>query len=124
MVELQEKVKEYMNLIAPNLTIDDDLLEFNTNKVVKKVINITCNEDLEQLEETIIEMICGEILLSMKNTGQDIGIVIDKDVKRIKEGDTDVEFVNSESAEDKLNSLINKLLHEDFDYKPYSKMGW
>lgn len=121
---MEDKVKEYLSIIVPNMEIDDKLIEFNTNKVIKKVINITCNDDLEQLEEVIIEIICGEILLSMKNAGQDIGIELDAGVKKIKEGDTDIEFGNATTIEQKVDILINKLLHEEFDYRPYSKMGW
>lgn len=122
---IKKEVIEYLKIIAPNMTkFENSLIEFKTNKVINKVKNITKNEEIEDLHEIIIEMICGEILLFMKNSGQDIGISVEKEIKSIKEGDTDITFTDTTSKSQELDNLINKLLHENFDYSPYSKMGW
>ena len=122
---IKKEVIEYLKIIAPNMTkIENSLIEFKTNKVINKVKNITKNEEIEDLHEIIIEMICGEILLFMKSSGQDIGISVEKEIKSIKEGDTDITFTDTTSKSQELDNLINKLLHENFDYSPYSKMGW
>jgi hypothetical protein len=81
----------------------------------------------EGLYQNAVEMVCGEFLLGKKGSGQLVGFDLDAAVKSIQEGDTNVSFAfgsGSKTPEERLDGLINFLLHSEVDYSSYRKIRW
>ena len=82
----------------------------------ERFIKDTCN--ISSVPESLISMgtdrVCGEFLLLLKNSGQDVGIDIGAAVSTISEGDTNVSFAigsGSNTPEQRLDILIDYLIN-------------
>ena len=95
------------------VTADDTwVLNFIISKVqdyIKADCNITSVP--EGLHAISVDMAVGEFLLSKKSTGQLTGINTEVAIKQVQEGDTNISFDTTYSAEQKLNSLISYLMN-------------
>ena len=92
---------------------------------IKNSCNITSVP--EGLFNVAVDMVCGEYLLTKKQTGQlvladlDLGTV----VTSIKEGDTQVNLEGGTSDEVVFTSFLNQLIHGgEGDFVCYRKMQW
>jgi len=81
----------------------------------------------EGLYQNAVDMVCGELLLGKKGSGQLTGFDLEAAVKSIQEGDTNVTFAfgsGSSTPEERLDGLINFLLHSEVNYSSYRKIRW
>lgn len=104
------------------------MIGFAMQKVESSIKN-ECNisEIPDGLIHTAVDMVCGEILLAKKQTGQlELGdLDFNGAVTSIKEGDTQVNFNSDESDSDKIDQFINFLLNNGRgDLVCYRKMQW
>ena len=101
---------------------------FATHKVENHIKN-SCNTTSvpDGLFSVAVDMICGEFLFTLKQTGRLELADLDLDgiMTEIHEGDTTVKFANGSSDEDKFNSFLNYMLHtEEGDLVCYRKLKW
>lgn len=104
--------------------------KFLIPKVTKHIKNETNQCDIpNELKEVAIDMVCGEFLFAKKNSGQ-FGIdekAIEKELKRIKEGDVEYEYLSSEgqSNDAKLDALFDYLINgHKSEILSFRKLGW
>lgn len=111
---------------------DSWMITFCIQKVENHIKN-SCNisEIPDELKEIEVDRICGEFLFSKKQSGQlntENGFDIDRAIKQVQAGDTNVTFAigeGSETLETKLNSLISYLLNVgEGDFICYRQMKW
>ena len=96
-----------------------------TENHIKNSCNTTSVPD--GLFNVAVDMVCGEFLFTMKQTGKLTLTDLDLDgaVTSISEGDTSVQFASGSSDEDKFNSFLNYLLHnKEGDFACYRKLKW
>lgn len=107
---------------------DDWILCFamqNVENKIKNSCNITSVPD--GLFHVAVDMVCGEFLFTKKQTGQlTIGdLDLDGAITSINEGDISVQFASGASDEEKLDLLLNHLLHKgEGDFVCYRKIKW
>lgn len=107
-----EKIKDRLAQLGYTATeADDGILGYIQVTVQQSVIlslNIaTITEDIENI---VIDKICGEFLLTKKSTGQSITINVGQAIKAIQEGDTNVQFDTAMSGEAQLDMLLKWLI--------------
>lgn len=74
-----------------------------------------------------VDMVCGEFLFAMKQTGKlELGdLDLDGAITQIHEGDTTIQFGSGSSDEEKFNSFVNYLMTEgEGDFVCYRKLKW
>ena len=107
-----EKIKERLSYLGYTaVAADDGMITFIQNTVensVKLTLNVI--EIPEDVENIIIDKICGEFLVNKKSTGQNIGIDVDQAVTSIQEGDTNVSFDKALTGEAQLSMLLKWLI--------------
>lgn len=107
-------------------TMDEMMLSFICDKHVKTVKS-ECNTDNvpEEIELLVVDHIVGEFLMSKKNLGQLELNDIDFSgaVKRMKLGDTDIEFAEKGSQAEMFDCLIS-LLMRPIDLSDYRRIRW
>lgn len=92
---------------------------------IKNYCNIASVPD--GLFNIAVDMVCGDFLLTQKNTGnlELTDLDLDGAISSIKEGDTQVNFGSGSSDEDKLIDLINYLLNNrSGELLCYRKIRW
>ena len=105
---------------------DDVVISFAIQKAethVKHFCNI--DEIPECLDNVVIDMACGEVLMLKKAMGQLKEIQIDQIVKKIQDGDTTVEYATTTDPESLFNSYVSRLIdgHND-DLIAHRKLRW
>lgn len=108
---------------------DAFMVGFSIVKVENKIKN-ACNTTLlpDGLKITAVDMICGEFLYSLKQTGK-LNETFDFEmaVKQIQTGDTNVTFAveSSQTPEQKLNAFISYLITKgEGELVCYRKVKW
>lgn len=117
-------------LASLGYTVTDEdawAITFCTDKVenhIKNACNITSIPD--GLIEVAIDMICGEFLTIMFQTGKlDETFNLEMAVKSVQTGDTNVSFDTSASPEARFAALLNYLLNRGVgDLICYRKLKW
>ena len=106
------------------------LNQFIIPKIENHIKNTTNQGEVpEELNFIAVDMVCGEFLLAKKNSGQ-FGIdesKVSSDIKRLTEGDVTYEYAvtDGESADTKLDALINYLIHgHDDELITFRKLRW
>lgn len=107
---------------------DEWPVAFATQKVRDQIL-AECNllEIPEELNTSVVDMVCGEFLFAKKQTGQlELGgIDLDSAVTSIKAGDTQVNFASSGSDEARFMQLLDYLLnHGRRNLLCYRRMRW
>ena len=107
---------------------DSWIICFAMQKVENHIKN-SCNTTNvpDGLFNVAVDMVCGEFLFTKKQTGklelEDIDLT--GAITSIKEGDTQVNFGDGTSDEEKFNSFLNYLLHHgEGDFVCYRKLKW
>lgn len=124
-----EDVKKRLESLGYTFVDSDTwILDFIIIKV-ENHIKSQCNtlSVPEGLHENAVDMVCGELLLGKKGSGQLIGFDLETAVKSIQEGDTNVTYAfgsGSKTPEERLDVLINFLLHSEVDYSSYRRLKW
>lgn len=108
---------------------DDMLLKFAIDKVTNHINNQTNLVAIPKgLNEIAIDMVVGEFLLTKKSMGLLDVSTLNFDVveKRVKDGDTDVEFaVDAKSTpEAKFDAFLHYLQHNEVDFVKYRVLTW
>lgn len=105
-------------------------LIFSVDKIINHIKNVCNISDIpKELNEIVIDKICGEFLYNKKQSNQlDLdNFDLDMAVKQIQAGDTNIQFAieNSETDEQKLNSLINYLAnYGESDLIRFRRIKW
>ena len=112
-------------LEALGFTVTDNeawVLQFCIDKVENRIKN-NCNVSAvpKGLREVAVDLVCGEFLFGKMNTG---ALDFTRAVKRIKEGDTDVEYAEGTSDAELVGKLINDLRGREADFAAYRKIVW
>lgn len=118
-------------LISFNYILKEDdawVISFCIIKVENRIKNF-CNisEVPHELNEIAVDMVIGEFLLALKNTGKlEINeLDLNGTITSIKEGDTQVNFDTNTSDESKIDYLINYLLNsKEGDLICFRKIRW
>lgn len=129
-----EQVKERLVSLGVNLSIepastDDYLINFAVKKTVDH-INSQTNLNIvpDGLTNVAIDMAVGEFLFTKKSMGLlDVSSLDFSAVtKRIKDGDTDVEFAidAKTTPEAQFNAFLNYLQHNEVDFTRYRVLLW
>ena len=104
------------------------MIGFSVQKVentIKNECNVTSVPD--GLYNISIDMICGEVLFSKKQTGQLEGFNLETALKSVQAGDTTVTYAieSSMTPEQRLNNLISYLLnYGKGEFACYRKIKW
>ena len=112
-----------------NLKEDDGWMICYAMQKVENHIKNSCNttEIPDGLFHVAVDMVCGEFLFCMKAVGklELTDLDLDGAITSIHEGDVTVQFASGSSDEDKFNSFLNYLLHnEKGDLVCYRKLKW
>jgi len=104
------------------------VLDFIIKKVENHIKN-QCNTSIvpEGLYQIAVDMAVGEFLLGKKNIGQLTGFDLDAAIKSIQEGDTNITYAfgnGSMTPEERLNQLIDYLMHPEADFVSYRCLKW
>lgn len=107
-----EKIKDRLAQLGYTATeADDGILGYIQVTVQQSVIlNLNIATITEDIENIVIDKICGEFLLTKKSTGQSITINVGQAIKAIQEGDTNVQFDTAMSGEAQLDMLLKWLI--------------
>lgn len=105
-------IKERLEHLGYTATDDDDgMLTYISNTVQRSVLlNLNIIEIEENIENIVIDKICGEFLLTKKSTGQSITINVGEAIKAITEGDTSVQYDAALSGEAQLDMILKWLI--------------
>jgi hypothetical protein len=109
---------------------DGWMIGFSVQKVENHIKN-SCNTTLipDGLKNTAVDIICGEFLFAMKQTGKlDTVFNLEAAVKSVKAGDTDVTLAigeGTQSPEQRLNALLSYLMTKgEGEFVCYRKIKW
>lgn len=105
---------------------DEYSLDFAVSKVTWDILNnINCSEIPEGLMYIAIDMACAEFLKIQKGFGMLDNIDFEMIAQNIKLGDTNIQFVNEATPEQKFDASINYLLtgYEN-EFARYRKLVW
>lgn len=107
---------------------DDWMISFSVQKVentIKNECNVTSVPD--GLFNIAVNMICGEFLYSLKQSGKLEGFNLDAALKTVQTGDTTVTFdgQGSITPEQRLNNLLSYLMTSGRgEFACYRKLKW
>lgn len=108
---------------------DDWMISFAVQKVENTIKN-ECNVDSipDGLFNIAVDMVCGEFLFSLKQSGKLEGFDLDAALKTVQTGDTTVTFAvekSSMSPEQRLNNLLSFLMNNGrSEFICYRKIRW
>lgn len=108
---------------------DDWMISFAAQKVENTIKN-ECNVTLipDGLNNVAVDMICGEFLYSLKNSGKLEGFNLDAVLKSVQAGDTKVDFAvgqGSKTPEQRLDALLSYLItYGKGEFACYRKIRW
>lgn len=122
-----EKVKARLKALGYECGEADDVsLTFGIQKTeqhIKHVCNI--NDVPACLEHALIDMVCGDFLITKKTLGQLTSFQIEPIVKRLTEGDTTVEYSSTTDREATFNAYMDKLVNgHTADLIAHRKLRW
>ena len=108
---------------------DDWMISFSVQKVENTIKN-ECNADSipDGLLQIAVDMICGEFLFTLKQSGQLDDFDLDAALKTVQTGDTTVTFAvdqGSMTVEQRLNNLLSFLMNNGrSEFICYRKIRW
>ena len=119
---LEDVMKRLEALGFTVTSVDEWVLRFCIDKVESHIKNnCTLTAVPKGLREVAVDLICGEFLFGKMNAG---ALDYARAVKRIKEGDTDVEYAEGYSDVELMGKLINDLRSRQIDFAAYRKIIW
>ena len=121
--QLIERLKEFAYTYVE---ADANMLDFEEHKTKWHILNATnCSEIPEGLMNIAIDMVCANFLKTKKGFGQLTEIDFENVANSIRIGDTNIQFANEASPEQKFDIAIEYMLngHEQ-DFLAYRKMVW
>lgn len=107
-----DKIKSRLLMLGYTTTETDDPLITYVMQTVEKSVLLSLNilEVTEDIENIVIDKICGEILKTKRGTGPIIGIDVGTALKSIAEGDTTVTYDVASSPEAQFDMLLKWLI--------------
>lgn len=110
---------------------DDWMISFAAQKVENTIKN-DCNVNSipDGLKNVAVDMICGEFLYSLKNSGKLEGFDLEVALKSVQAGDTTVTFAvgqgqSSKTPEQRLDALFSYLItYGKGEFACYRKIKW
>ena len=109
---------------------DNERIDFELTKILNYVQNnFTRSPKIpEILDPRIIDRVCCEVLFYKKNSGSLEGFNYDNVIKRIKEGDTTIDYAvgsGEDTPENRFDSFV-KRLERGFDkwLTPHRRLRW
>lgn len=108
---------------------DEGLILYLAEKTTQRITSY-CNIPAvpEELRAIWLDMLCGEFLLTKKQSGTLEGFDLDDAVKQIREGDTSVTYAigeGSKTPEERLDSLISYLIDTAYgSLGAYRRLKW
>lgn len=122
-----EKVKQRLASLGYECVESDDFaLDFVIKKEeqhIKHFCNISTVPDC--LEWVMIDMVCGDFLLTKNSTGQLTSMQIAAVVKKLTEGDTTVEYNATTDREATFNAYLDKMVNgHTSDLIAHRKLRW
>ena len=124
-----ERLVSFGYLVGENPTlspVDEVMVDFIIDKVERQIKAEINDIDIpEELMPSAVDMVVGEFFLSKKNLGQLTIDDIDFDaVKTLKEGDTEVTFVDGMTSAEMVDALIHYLLTPKVSYSDFRRIRW
>jgi hypothetical protein len=111
---IEDVKKRLLSLDYKVVEIDTPLLNILIEKVnseTKSFCGVTTIPD--ESKGILVDMVTGEFLMTMKNSGQDLKIDLDSAVSSVQTGDTNVTMAKGIlTPEQRLDRLINYLMKE------------
>lgn len=106
--------------------VEEMILTYDIDKCVRRVEMELFNDIPEAFEYALVDMVVGEFLMSQKSLGILKMNAIDYNmvVKSVQEGDTTITFAEGASESEKLDVLVEYLMHPEIDYADYRKIRW
>lgn len=129
MVTLANVTSRLIQLGYPPKDEDNLMIQFELDLIKNYVINYCNFIDEKEIpivcEKRIIDRVCSEYLLKKKNAGQLEGFNYDYLIKSVKEGDTQINYLEGETPETRFDDLVN-YLQRGFDkwISPWRKLKW
>lgn len=122
-----EKIKQRLASLGYECVESDDFaLDFvikKTEQYIKHFCNISAVPDC--LEWVMIDMVCGDFLLTKNSTGQLTSMQIAAVVKKLTEGDTTVEYNATTDREATFNAFLDKMVNgHTSDLIAHRKLRW
>lgn len=113
MVDKQHIIKRLAQLGYTATEDDSEQIEFELNKFINYSLNY-CNITSipEIVEPRLIDRVCSEFLFYKKNSGSLEGFNYDNVIKRIKEGDTTIDYAvgsGEDTPENRFDSFVKRL---------------
>ena len=122
-----EKIKARLLQLGYEVKDEDELsLSFLISKVENHIKNF-CNvkQVPTEAEEILIDMVCGEFLFGLNQRGKLSDTYnIEKAIKSVKIGDTDITYSDGASKADKIGVLIAYLLGKGDDLVCFRRLRW
>lgn len=126
---MREKAADLLAALGIAEGLDDPLLDVIVSNTEYRVLNET-NTVLpmaEGLESIAVYLAVGEYLKCKKVSGQLGGIALTPDVKRLKEGDTDIQYAIGEGSltpEQRLDRLIDWFQNRSRELYKFRRLVW
>lgn len=113
MVDKQKIINRLKQLGYTATDEDTEQIEFELNKFINYSLNY-CNITSipEIVEPRLIDRVCSEFLFYKKNSGSLEGFNYDTVIKRIKEGDTTIDYAvgsGEDTPENRFDSFVKQL---------------
>lgn len=129
MVDKQKIINRLKQLGYTATDEDTEQIEFELNKFINYSLNY-CNITSipEIVEPRLIDRVCSEFLFYKKNSGSLEGFNYDTVIKRIKEGDTTIDYAvgsGEDTPENRFDSFV-KRLERGYDkwLTPHRRLRW
>lgn len=122
-----EDIKKWLKYYGYEVTADDEwalgLIIDKTESYIKDQCNLA--EVPEGLHQAMVDMALGEFLRRKKGTGELEGFDLEAAIETIKEGDTSITYSKGATDEQRLDSLIAKLIAINHSQlAKYRRMIW
>ncbi len=125
--EFYELVCQRINTLGHTVTEDDKwAIEFCIDKVFNHV-RIVCNisELPEELKNTVCDMVAGEFLKVLNDTGKLSDIEIEQTLSSITMGDTSMSFANNgDDAKAAFRALLESMINKDGELVCFRRLRW
>ncbi len=122
-----EMVCQRLGTLGHTVTEDEEwLIEFIINKTFNHV-KIVCNisELPAELENTVCDMVAGEFLKQLYDTGKLSDAEIEQTLASITMGDTSMSFANNgEDARTAFRALLDGMINKDGELVCFRRLRW
>lgn len=109
---MQEDVISLLTAFGITVLPDDPMIDFIVQSVTERIKNETNQITIQEgLHFVAVEMAAGQYLKWKSTCGQLEGLDLEAAVKSIQEGDTNISFAVGTAPEQKLDHLIEYLIH-------------